>query len=170
MAPKLHTSQIFKGLTYMFVWINNNKFTLVSRSNFLKTRKNYYTPEICKNSKTTPHAWKSQLFTSRSDQMFLCVAGKHAIFLCFTCSSDGPLQITRGLMGYERKQNNGGAKALQILIFLWRSNMELSVTSSYIQKWISPGLIRKMFIKMLNFIVFQWIWKKNLGLKLWVQM
>ena len=98
MAPKLHTSQIFKGLTYMFVWINNNKFTLVSRSNFLKTRKNYYTPEICKNSKTTPHAWKSQLFTSRSDQMFLCVAGKHAIFLCFTCSSDGPLQITRGLM------------------------------------------------------------------------
>ena len=102
-------------------------------------------------------------------QIFLCVAETHAIFLCFTCSSDGPLQITRGLMGFERKQNNGGAKALQILIFLWRSKMELSVTSSYIQKWISPGLIRKMLIQMLNFIVFLWIKPQKMRHQLKVQ-
>ena len=102
-------------------------------------------------------------------QIFLCVAETHPIFLCFRCSCDVPLQITRGLMGFERKQNNGGAKALQILIFLWRSNMELSVTSSYIQKWISPGLIRKMLIKMLNFIVFLWIKPQKMRHQLKVQ-
>ena len=32
-------------------------------------------------------------------------------------------------------------EVLQIQIYLWRSKMQLSVTSSYIQKWISPGLI-----------------------------
>ena len=32
------------------------------------------------------------------------------------------------------------AALLRILIFLRRSKMQLSVTSSYIQKWISPGL------------------------------
>ena len=163
MAPKLHTSQIFKGLTYMFVWINNNKFTLVSRSNFFKTRKNYYTPEICKNSKTTPHAWKSQLFTSRSADLSLrCRDARHlSLFHMFLWWS-----FANNAWSHDKSV----AKALQILIFLWRSKMELSVTLSYIQKWISPGLIRKMFIKMLSFIVFQWIWKKNLGLKLWVQM
>ena len=101
MAPKLHTSQIFKGLTY--VCLNKqqeSKFTLVSRSNFFKTRKNYYTPEICKNSKTTPlrmHENHNCLHPVR--HIFLCVAETHAIFLCFTCSSGGLLQITRGLMG-----------------------------------------------------------------------
>ena len=32
-------------------------------------------------------------------------------------------------------------EVLQIQIYLWRSKTQLSVTSSYIQKWISPGLI-----------------------------
>ena len=48
-------------------------------------------------------------------------------------------------MGYERKQNNGGAKALQIMIF------------------------RKMLIKMLNFIVFLWIKPQKMRHQLKVQ-
>ena len=119
MAPKLHTSQIFKGLTY--ACLNKQQANLLQYLGviFSKPEKNNYTPEICKNSKITPlriHDNHNCLHHVR--QIFLCVAETHAIFLCFTCSSDGPLQITRGLMGYERKQNNGGAKALQILIFL----------------------------------------------------
>jgi len=74
-------------------------------------------------------------------QIFLCVAETHAIFLLFHmllwCS------FTNNAWSHginERNQNNSGAKALRILIYLWRSKMQLLVTWSYIQKWISPGL------------------------------
>ena len=133
MAPKLHTSQIFKGLTS--VCLNKQQTNLLQYLGVIFSLHFYYTPENCKNWKTTPlrmHENHNCLHHVR--QIFLCVAETHAIFLCFTCSSDGPLQITRDLMGFERKQNNGGAKALQILIFLWRSKMELSMTSSYISR------------------------------------
>ena len=74
-------------------------------------------------------------------QIFLCVAETQAIFLLFHmflwCSFTSNVW-SHGIN--ERNQTNSGAKALRILIFLWRSEMQLSVTSSYIRKWISPGL------------------------------
>ena len=75
-------------------------------------------------------------------QIFLCVAETHTIFRLFHtflwCSFTNNA-CSRGIN--ERNQNNRGAKALRILIFLRRSKMQLSVTSSYIQKCISPGLV-----------------------------
>ena len=47
-----------------------------------------------------------------------------------------------------REQNNSGAKALWKPIFLWRSKIPLSVTSSYFQKWISPGLGLNMVVAL----------------------
>ena len=74
-------------------------------------------------------------------QIFLCVEETQAIFLFFDmflwCSFTSNVW-SHGIN--ERNQTNSGAKALRILIFLWRSEMQLSVTSSYIRKWISPGL------------------------------
>ena len=119
------------------------KFTLVSRSNFSKTRKNYYIPEICKNSKTTPlrmHKKNNRWIHFR--KIFLCVAVTHSLFLLphmfLWCS------FTTNGWSYginKRDQNNSGAKALRILIFLWKSKMQLSVTSSYNQKWIYPWVM-----------------------------
>ena len=73
MAPKLPTLQIFKGRAYELKYrayrfcLNKktSKFTLVSWSNFFKTRKNYYIPEICKNLNiTTQNASKTQPLNS----------------------------------------------------------------------------------------------------------
>ena len=79
-------------------------------------------------------------------QIFLCVAETHAIFLLFHmflwCS------FTTNALSYginERNQNNRGTKALRILIFLWRSKVQLSVTPSYFRTWISPGLLAGIF-------------------------
>ena len=47
-----------------------------------------------------------------------------------------------------REQNNSGAKALWIPIFLWRPNIPLSLTSSYFQKWNSPGLGLNMVVAL----------------------
>ena len=78
-------------------------------------------------------------------QIFLCVAETQAIFLLFHmflwCSFTSNVW-SHGIN--ERSQNNSGAKALRILIFLWRSKMQLSVTSSYTRKWISPGLFASL--------------------------
>ena len=154
MAPKLHTSQIFKGRAYQLKFrvygfcLNKQhacKFTLVSRSNFFKPRKKLL------------HSWNLQEFKDHSTQttsktqplnsasaVFLCVAERHAIFLLFHmflwCS------FTNNAWFHainKRNQNKTGAKALRMPIYLWRSKMQLSVTSSYIQKWISPGLTEK---------------------------
>ena len=81
---------------------------------------------------------------------FSALQRRTSSFFCFTCSSDVPLQITRGLMAFllnERDQNNSGANALQILIFFegprchyqWRHH-------------ISPGLFG---ISVSNFPAFR---------------
>ena len=108
-----------------------SKFNLVSRSNFFKTWKNYYIPEICKNSKA------SQLRINKTDsrwihfrQIFLGATETHAIFLLlhlFLWCSFTNNAWSHGIN--ERNQNNSPAKALRILIFLWRSKMQLLVTS-----------------------------------------
>ena len=91
MAPKLPTSQIFKGRAYELIKVScisilfeqkTSRFTPASRSNFFKTRKNYYIAEICKNSKITPlrmHQKHNRWI--HFTQIFLCVAETHAIFL-----------------------------------------------------------------------------------------
>ena len=123
MAPKLHTSQIFKGRAYQLKFrvygfcLNKQhacKFTLVSRSDFFETRKKLL------------HSWNLQEFKDHSTQtasktqplnsgsaVFLCVAERHAIFLLFHmflwCS------FTNNAWSHainKRNQNKSGAKAL----------------------------------------------------------
>ena len=93
----------YHSITHMdFVWIKKrSKFNLVPRSNFCKTWKNYYIPEICKISKAT------QLRIHKTDtavdftfgRSFSALQKRTPSFSCYTCSSDVPLQTTRGLMG-----------------------------------------------------------------------
>ena len=81
---------------------------------FSKPEKNYYIPEICKNSKTTPlrlHQKHNRWI--QLPQLFLCVAERHAIFLLFHmflwCS------FTNNAWSHainKRNQNKSGAKAL----------------------------------------------------------
>ena len=86
-------------------------------------------------------------------QILLCVAETQAIFLLFHmflwCSFTSNVW-SHGIN--ERNQNNSGAKVLRKLIFLWRSKKQLSVTSSYIQKWIPPGLKYK-WIRITSWIL-----------------
>ena len=115
-----------------FVWINNttSRFTLVSRSIFFKTRKNYYIPGICKNSKTTP------LRMHQKHNRWIHFADTHIIFLSFHmflwCS------FTNNAWSHginERNQNHCGAKALRILFFLQRRKMQLSVVAAELPHW-----------------------------------
>ena len=139
MAPKLHTSQIFKGRAYQLkfrvYWFCLNKqhackFTLVSRSDFFETRKKLL------------HSWNLQEFKDHSTQtasktqplnsasaVFLCVAERHAIFLLFHmflwCS------FTNNAWSHainKRNQNKTGAKALGMSIYLWRSTQDAIIS------------------------------------------
>ena len=81
---------------------------------FSKPEKNYYIPEICKNSKTTPlrlHQKHNRWI--QLPQLFLCVAERHAIFLLFHmflwCSFTNNAW---SLAINKRNQNKSGAKAL----------------------------------------------------------
>ena len=113
----------YHSITHMdFVW---SKFNLVSRSNFFKTWKNYYIPEICKNSKAT------QLRIHKTDTAVDFTFGRSFSALqkrkpSFWCSFTN-IAWSHGIN--ERNQNNSAAKALRMLIFLWRSQMQLLVTS-----------------------------------------
>ena len=90
MAPKLHTSQIFKGRAYepkyraygFCLNKKRSKFNLAFRSNFFKTWKKIL------------HTWNLQEFKDHSTQnasktvnslspIFLCVTETHAIILLF---------------------------------------------------------------------------------------
>ena len=100
-----------------------------------KTRKNYYIPEICKNSKTTTFRMHQKHYCRiHFRQIFSALQRRRPSFFCSFTSNVWSHDINK------RNQTNSGTKALRILIFLWRSKMQLSVTSSYIWKWISPGL------------------------------
>ena len=90
MAPKLHTSQIFKGRAYepkyraygFCLNKKRSKFNLAFRSNFFKNWKKYYIPEICKNSKATQLRMHQKRWI-HFPQIFLCVTETHAIILLF---------------------------------------------------------------------------------------
>ena len=108
---------------FAFVWqgklveMNNpNKYwieLLVSRSNFFKTKKYYYIPEICKKSKATAfRLYQKHNRWIHFRRLFLCVAETQAIFLLFHiflwCS------FTNNAWSHginEKNQNNSGAKA-----------------------------------------------------------
>ena len=111
-----------------FVW---SKFNLVSRSNFFKTWKNYYIPEICKNSKATQlriHKTDTAVdFTFRRSFSALQKRKPSLLLHIFHWCSFTNIAWSHGIN--ERNQNNSAAKALRILIFLWRSQMQLLVTS-----------------------------------------
>ena len=108
MAPKLHTliTLIFKGRAYELEYLANGFYMKNQQANLLKflgvffqKQKNCYVPEICKNSKTTQlkmHPKHNRLLHFR--KISHSVSEKPPSFFCFTCSSDIPLQITRGLM------------------------------------------------------------------------
>jgi len=74
-------------------------------------------------------------------QIFLSVRMTPAIFLLFLVFLWCSFQNSARSHGIDKRdQSNRGAKAIWILIFLWRPKTPLLVTSSYIQKWICPGL------------------------------
>ena len=150
MVPKLPTSQIFKGLTYELKYracrfcLNKKQANLLLYFGviFSKLEKIITYLKFARIQKLL----HSECIKKRNSwihftKIFLCAAETHYFFLLLhmflSCSFKN---ITWSHTLNERNQNNSGAKALRILIFLWRSKMQLSVTSSYIQKWISPGL------------------------------
>ena len=127
----------------------NMQITIVSRSNlFSKTeKKNYYIPEICKNLKTTPlKIHKKHNRWIHFGQIFLCVAETHATFLLFDmflrCS------FTNNALSHGIKKGTK-INALQKRCE-YHYRMPLSVKSSYIQKWISPGVAKRTtgFVKL----------------------
>ena len=152
MAPKLPTLQIFKGSAYELKYrayrfcLNKKQANLLLYLGviFSKLEKIITYLKFARIQTLPLRMHQKHNSWIHFTWIFLCVAETHAIFLnCFPFSSDVPLRISRGLIAYllnDRNQNNSGAKALRILIFLWRSKIQLSVTSSYIQKWISPTL------------------------------
>ena len=111
MMPKLHASHIFKGhayeLKYRAYGFSLNKqqlenFTLISQSNFFKTRKNYYIHSECIK--------KTQPVNSLSADLSLhCRDARHlSLFQIFLWCS-----LTNNAWSHyinERNHNNKGAK------------------------------------------------------------
>ena len=116
MAPKLHTSQIFKGRAYQLkfrvYWFCLNKqhackFTLVSRSDFFETRKKLLHSWNLQEFKdhSTQTASKTQPLNSASAALSLrCREARHLSFV-----SHVPLMFHAI---NKRNQNKSGAKAL----------------------------------------------------------
>ena len=116
MAPKLHTSQIFKGRAYQLKFrvygfcLNKQhacKFTLVSRSDFFETRKKLLHSWNLQEFKdhSTQTASKTQPLNSASAALSLrCREARHLSFV-----SHVPLMFHAI---NKRNQNKSGAKAL----------------------------------------------------------
>ena len=90
MAPKLPTLQIFKGRAYELKYhayqfcLNKKQANLLLylRVIFSKPEKNYYIPEVCKNSNITPlRMHQKHNHWIHFTLIFLCVAETHAILL-----------------------------------------------------------------------------------------
>ena len=154
MAPKLHTSQIFKGRAYepkyraygFCLNKKRSKFNLAFRSNFFKTWKKYYIPEICKNSKTTQLRMHQKRWI-HFPQIFLCVTETHAIILLFHMFLWR--SFTNSAWSHGINERNGWmivTLSVANTDFFWRSKMQLFIFQRVVSLYIAVPAIGQWYL------------------------
>ena len=121
---------------------------IVSQSNFFKNRKNYYLPETCKNSMTTPlRKFEEHYRWLHFRKIFLSVAETHAIFLFFHVFLWCSFANHAWSHGIDKRDNNKGAQKHCEYWFLLQGPRSHYQWRHHISR-NSPGLSAPVFLTL----------------------